>query len=127
MTREIKFRGKDINTGVWRYGLYVYGHGGRACIEDIDDPWLIHAVDENTVSEFTGCYDKNSVAIYEGDIVRKRVHNGSIAKCPVVFDNGCFNCLWSGPNPWSKYLYSLIDSRIEVIGNIYDNPELVKR
>ena len=95
--------------------------------------WLYFTVGEKlpngdvfTLGQFTGLHDKHGVTIYEGDIVRKRVRNGHIKNCTVSFDGGAFICGDERDNsPWRRR-YSLEDSNIEVVGNIYDNPELLE-
>ena len=82
--------------------------------------------DKNTIGEFTGCYDKHGIAIYEGDIVRKRTRLG-MRNCPVYFENGSFLCGYGGGSSTATHPYSLDDSQILVIGNIYDNPEMVTK
>lgn len=79
-----------------------------------------------TLGQFTGCHDKRGVAIYEGDIVRKRTRSG-MRNCPVYFKNGTFLCGYGGGSSTASHPYSLDDSQILVVGNIYDNPELVSK
>jgi len=72
--------------------------------------------------QYTGVKDKNEVEIYEGDIVRDSDFDGSdIGK--IVYDGGSFYSL----RP-DNYIVPLNDAEVtyEVIGNIYENPELLK-
>jgi len=75
-------------------------------------------LDSNTLGQFTGLLDKESKEIWEGDIV-KRSDVGVQNPCEVVFDYGCFWLMgWKDCN--INYM------RLEVLGNIYENPELIK-
>lgn len=69
--------------------------------------------------EFTGLLDKNQVEIYEGDIVNwKHIEDSGVSH--IVFDSGSFiiaNTTFT--------LYQMYMTSIEIIGNIYDNPELI--
>ena len=68
----------------------------------------------------TGLTDKNGKEIFEGDVVSGVEHDGVIlSKCEVVFRDGCF-CL--GREGWPMILLNMT---LEVIGNIYENPELL--
>lgn len=124
--REILFRGKSLKDNEWTEGYYCrYGHTGKEkdyIIPDYASALYGVEVDSNTVGQYTGLTDKNGTKIFEGDIVR---YGDTIHK--VVFEqrNGTayFGLVYSPIEtlPFGNYQ----DLRqLEVIGNIYDNPEL---
>ena len=123
--REILFRAKREATNEWVYGYFV---------KEYDDfqiyvqPQIItrigrEYVNENTLGQFTGLTDKNGVKIFEGDIVR---YGDTIHK--VVFEqrNGTayFGLVYSSIETLPFGYYQDL-RQLEVIGNIYDNPELI--
>jgi len=70
-----------------------------------------------TLMQYTGLKDKNGVEIYEGDIIRCKLQtdkNHWIAEVKFCIDAWCI-----GLHTLSSYIY------LEVIGNIYENPELL--
>ena len=74
----------------------------------------------------TGLKDKNKKEIYEGDIVKANLRFFDIVdqKCRVIFHNGSFGLQYGYSLDYFKPLATWDD--IEVIGNIYENPELLK-
>ena len=127
--RTIKFRGKDRRTGKWFYGnLYVKDTRGRTHICTPERGCF--DIDPETVGQFTGLMDKNGNEIYEGDIIG--CHNPRIKH--LIFYNekqGRFMAALNGDieNDFVG-VCGLDDSRWvgskTVIGNVYDNPELLK-
>lgn len=92
----------------------------------------VHPKDDKTiVMQSTGLKDKNGREIYEGNIIRFFDCDGDGYTVPVVWDNdyACFSVDW-GSNTLTSFDYleefytDLKD--IEVIGNKYENPELLK-
>lgn len=74
------------------------------------------------VMQYTGLKDKNGVEIYEGDIIKA---DGMYADI-IVFEDGGFNL--SGGDSGLNLLYQLDEyGNSEVIGNIYETPELMGR
>ena len=127
--REILFRGKRVDNGEWVEGgffenseeeglvTYIFAHIGGA----------IPAFPES-VGQFSGFYGKNGVKIFDGDIikyvVRKRTKDHTyITK--VIHKNG-FVPLENQSIFMNMAFLSLVVLQIEVIGNIYENPELLK-
>ena len=137
--REILFRAKLLNNKQWGYGFYCYtwpisgtstskNHYLLINNEDFYLPKFYPIVPE-TLGQYTGLKDKNENRIFYGDIVLKKTRYN---KYPmrVFFDNGKFFCGFGDRVPscnrlsQSTYRYNLDDPQIEVIGNVYDNPEM---
>ncbi len=76
---------------------------------------------EIELMQFTGLKDKNGIEIYEGDVVEATRYDG-LAVTGVVDFRDCSFVISTG----YQTIYTWIDYQIEVIGNIYENPELLK-
>lgn len=144
MKREIKFRAKAINNeffqGEWVDGYYTKVLWSGNLVDIISDGAHEIPIQIETLGQFTGLHDKNKTRIYEGDIVRMSyvaeictdddcyeeegkyvgvatiTANKGVCLNPCV-KNGLYNTKYK---PLSAY-------RSEVIGNIYDNPDLIKQ
>lgn len=129
--REILFRGKCCTTGEWVEGFLGIEVPDDYVIQQFsfDEYFASECIDQysvklETVGQYTGLTDKNGRKIFEGDIVN---YNGSIHK--VVFENRCYNARFGivveEEETWS-FGMSVPPYLMEVIGNIHDNPELLK-
>lgn len=123
--REIKFRAKRTDTGEWVYGDLK--HVQRICTKEEaeqngrrTEPVVRIAnydVDEETIGQFTGLYDKNGMAVFEGDLLRGYDHVVVVQ----WFDGGFCGIKSDIIEP---LMYLAVEDG-EVIGNIHDNPELL--
>lgn len=134
--REIEFRGKSVEHNMWVYGYYIKAIGSIIVEKRCSISTMEYVVDENSVGQFTGLRDKNGVKIYEGDIVCSRFpegceHAGKICSIgDIQFRDGMFGIEWTqwkNDTFWGiRRLDEDFHKEIEVIGNIFDNPELIK-
>lgn len=125
--REILFRGKRKDNGKWvegHYGEYYSGKENVSCIsisKETISGSLCYDVIPETVGQYTGLTDKNGTKIFEGDILHAAQGNfvvrwsesicsfvaGEKERMRPCMNSGTMNCC-------------------EVIGNIFDNPELIE-
>lgn len=125
--REILFRGKRTDNGTWAYGyLFCIWERAYLCWGTTNSVPNMKEVLHETVCQFTGLCDKNGRKIFEGDIIKCKVHemNGYSVRRGVVEYHGVGFIMNLDPNSW--YDQKNISFDCEVIGNIYDNPELLK-
>lgn len=145
--REIIFRGQTRRNGEkvwmngekvpsnWVYGGVLQGTGSFSIIygcNDVDDKHASnlekHVVYTDTLGQYTGLTDKNGTKIFEGDIVQ---YYGTYA-LEVYIENGHTKTRWFDTVTKREYteLFFGYDEEAygecEIIGNIHDNPELLK-
>lgn len=111
--------------GKWIEGSFVdtyeaYSHKQRCFItdDDYDDHEEIEVIPE-TVGQFTGLTDKNGTKIFEGDIV-------NCFSSDIVGNPKISKILVKNMTDYNTMVYLNISNELEVIGNIHDNPKLLK-
>ena len=130
--RENEFRGQKCSDGKWVYGYYIEsktswrGHKPHKS-------WIVsgaisnggffnilgrYAVKDDTVGQFTGLLDKNGKKIFEGDVIKCGL---SLYVCEFIEGGFEFRDLSDG-----KLVLKAIVNNSCIIGNIHDNPELIK-
>lgn len=132
--REIIFRGKRLDNGEWVYGwpfadtadCSLKKAGKCVCPHDGSEYFIVewdddfHEYEErqvipNTVGQYTGLKDKNGKMIFEGHILSLRTGRPHVVR----FEDGAF-ILKDSAIPIS------FANKFEIIGNVHDNPELLK-
>lgn len=133
--RTIKFRGKSIYDEEWLYGFLIKIEKDRyAIIPALNDIEIgksisMYEVCPETVGQFTGLSDKNKTKIYGGDIVRVSTKDRTF-NIVVKWGNDSMAfmaCYVDGNQSPFSWFSNLIECELEVIGNIYDNPDLLKQ
>lgn len=131
MNDRYLFRGKASTKWVsgtkWVYGDLWHLNDGRVTVRK-DGELFPYEVIPETVGQYTGLIDKNGKRIFEGDVVKAyddTYDNGfAEVKGKVFFNCGSFDI--DVEDVGYIPLYSYGTENIEVIGNIHDNPELLK-
>ena len=122
--RDIIFRGKREDNGEWITESETYikdGDGTWLCDESND---VVKVIPE-TVGEFTGVTDKNDRKIFERDIV-KRGDRIWIIEYGVKYAQFVMKTFTERGVFWTRSFDLIPSEWCEVIGNIYDNPELME-
>lgn len=134
--REIKFRIWDNKLNIFstpenndarEFFIHFGGYRMIRCHDGYSQPtivWDEEIKNRYSIQQYTGLKDKNGIEIYEGDIVKatsdQYENENFVGK--VIFDEGCF-LTWVNKNDirgiWGE-------DDIEVIGNIFENSDLLK-
>lgn len=147
--REIKFRGKSKNVNEWCYGTYIFTD------DNTNDPfrtrpfkeshkivfwcsgdwnmggWVDEEVIPETIGQYTGLRDKNGKEIYEGDIIRSYDSENNPIIHYIHWHNS--NACYVATIPKYPCICSIVtkdwieEYDKEIIGNIHDNPDLIKK
>lgn len=147
MSREILFRGKRVDNGEWIrgdlittpfirnatqqniYNILDITKADYDSFEDLVEDNGIFEVDPETVCQYTGLTDKNGRKIFEGDIVQyidEIIRKEKVDEVKYNETHAAFCRLHKGKRGL-QYLFidEIIANKCEVIGNIFDNPELI--
>lgn len=118
--REILFRAKRLADQKWIYGDFIMMLSDYPRIISNEDVKMYSVVSE-TVGQYTELTDKNGTKIFEGDVVDILTENEEFGV--VEYDDGGFEV--SADGFIVDFHTNINGTDLEVIGNIYDNPELI--
>lgn len=132
--RKILFKGKRFESQDWIEGDLLIDGCNDVSIRE-NHCTLYYDIIPETVGQYTGLTDKNGKKIFEGDIVHLYAGEHSISRYKgidynalVIFRDGGFCAIDGTEEDYSLRRYNFVSQSLycEVIGNIHDNPELLK-
>lgn len=141
--REILFRGKRVDNGEWVYGYFVQGDDCNNKLTYIL-PYGIHGIRYHVIPEsvgqYTGLKDKEGNKIFEGDIVKDEEYFNFpeifVIRSPEWFTCDAFDCYgyksvsnrFTNIASYDSEEYGIdFKENCVIIGNIHDNPELLRK
>lgn len=126
--REILFKAKRIDNGEWVEGNLISASDGRRAISETSGNWELYTCFPETICQFTGLCDKNGKRIWENDILM--AHLDESYPEDVIYETVEWNVAgWVGHETGStdrEYLNKFDLEHYEVVGNIFDNKELLQ-
>lgn len=141
--RDIKFRGKRLDSNEWVYGYLCENLERQLCIQAITErtidgfaaPHICYPIDPATIGQFTGLFDKNEQDIYEGDIIDiYDFYSESIGKFEVGYNiNNTDYPAFDLAGYYEDYevnglhdmVYNSDYSSYKVTGSIHDNTHII--
>ena len=141
MENRYLFKAKRVDNGEWVQGYIVkYGYTGRekySIVPEYASDLYSFLIDPSTICRCTGLKDENDKLIWENDILHNGnyfvvIWNAPCARFDIVLNNSCnipigkwepIICDWK-TNDFKEYRKAV---DYEIIGNIFDNPELLNR
>ena len=124
MKREPLFKAKRVDNGAWVEGSLIGNDVIVGKIVEFEEDYFCtefwYKVDPETVGQFTGMTDKKGKKLFEGDVYSMGEKNILYV---VIFDKSQFIGKQVGNRSLAGLEYWKSD--IEIIGNVYDNPELL--
>lgn len=134
--REIEFRAKRTDNDEWVYGYYFQELDFEnkpitsSIVRNIitKNPIYktteqgVYEIDIDTLGQYTGLKDKNGKKIFEGDIIRINMNRNRVVR----YDDIKASFVTHDASQWLGYLGDYESWNLLVVGNIWDNPELLK-
>ena len=121
--REILFKAKRKDNGKWVEGDAIHEPIGMSTRHEKNGMSVRVPVDPDTLCQYTGLTDKNGQKIWENDIVRNE--EGDIGVVQWFEEHAAF-MIWNKTKNCVCYLAENDFSKIEIVGNEFDNPELLE-
>ena len=122
--REILFRGKSVTDGRWVFGD-LSNYGDCKTITTVKDFSIIDSCEviPETVGQYTGLKDVHNTRVFEGDIVKVYdVYCNETVVGVVEFCDGSFRIYDKDFTSYDRWMYG----KVEVIGNVYDDVNLLE-
>ena len=141
MQREIKYHGKRVDNSEWVFGYFVkawdnsyyiiteFGSDVTCCSDCGANVITTYEVTPETVGQYTGLKDKNGKEIYEDDIIE---YCGSQLlesyKALIKYKDDRFVAVWIDDSKLFRkdIFFWATERKIQIIGNIHENPELLQ-
>lgn len=144
---NIEFRGKRIDNGQWVYGFLSQGFTPSSDYRELGNYIVFYIpekgmqsveIDPNTIGQYIGLNDNDGKKRYKGDILGWGEESDDGSLYEVIFEDACFK---RSVLPWMtkkamkrddilekecKFLFDEITQDLIVVGNIFDNPEMLK-
>lgn len=127
--REILFRAKTVDN-IWHYGFPIVYSDGSFDFYELEDNPIVETYNEiyketkkGTLGQYTGIEDKNGTKIFEGDFIKAK-HNTNLYSVYWNEDRFYIEDVWG--NLIKPTQTAINHFECEIVGNIYDNPELIE-